>query len=154
SAAVPAAEALGAALAGSRRETAVRIGGCGFEDTAALREIVSGYDIVIVAFERPQLHLTHLINRICLAEQKPWLLPRNDGAGGSAGPLFVLPETAWYNGYQALLDTSVTMAPMAQHYRRYLLNGGNAGFFPGLPAHATSWPATARWLAYIFSPTV
>src|SRR5690606_10228285 len=119
SAAGTAAEALGAALASSRRETTVRIGGCGFEDVDVLREIVSGHDIVIVAFERPQLHLTHLINRLCLVEQKPWLLARIDGAVGSAGPLFVPPDTACYNCYQALLDTSVPSAAMAQHYRRY-----------------------------------
>ncbi len=134
--AAPAAQALVAALGtnGGPRER-VRVCEVGFDDLDGLEREIGRHDLLVAAFERPHLRLLHLINRVCLQLEKPWLLAQIDGSFGIAGPLFSPPDTACYNCFRTLLDTTVPSKDMAERYRRHLANGRDPSFFPGLPAH-------------------
>jgi len=105
-------------------------------DTAALERAIGEADLAVVAFERPQLRLTQRVNRVCVRDERPWLLAGIDGNVALAGPLFVPPHTACYNCFRTLADASAPNAEMAERYRRHLAAGRSASFFPGLPAHA------------------
>lgn len=118
-----------------------------FEDVAGLDAEIARHDLAVVAFERPHLRLSHLVNRIALKRDKPWLLAQIDGSFGIAGPLFLPPDTACYNCFRTLLETTVPSAQMAERYRRHLAAGRDPGFFPGLPAHCELLAAYASLAA-------
>jgi bacteriocin biosynthesis cyclodehydratase domain-containing protein len=97
---------------------------------------VGASELTIVAFEQPSLRLSHLVNRVCIRDRKPWLHVTIDGNFGSVGPLFLPVETACYNDYRTLVEAATPNAEMARQYRRHIRHRGATSFFPGLPAHA------------------
>jgi bacteriocin biosynthesis cyclodehydratase domain-containing protein len=105
-------------------------------DAEGIAAAVDGSDFTIVAFEQPQVSVTHLVNRFCIRARKPWLLAGLDGNLGLVGPLFVPVETACYNEVATLLLASSPNAIMERKYRQHLRSRGTGSFFPGLPAHA------------------
>lgn len=104
-------------------------------DVAGIEAAVAAADAVIVALEQPSVTLPHLVNRVCVRDQKPWLLAAIDGNLGLAGPLFVPPETACYNDFRTLADAATPSPKMARRHRDHIrLRAGS--FFTGLPAYA------------------
>jgi bacteriocin biosynthesis cyclodehydratase domain-containing protein len=108
------------------------------KDTAAgsLQEAISGADFVVVALERPDLHVCHLVNRQALITEVPWLLAGLDGHHGFVGPLFVPGYTSCYNCYQTLAWGATPSPTMSQRYRRHLLERRAPADFAGLPGFA------------------
>ena len=104
-------------------------------DVDGLEFAVAQADLVVVALERADVRLGHLLNRICLRARTPWLVTTVDGNLGLVGPLFSPPDSACYNCYRALADAASPQSEMAARYRRHALRRGAAGFAPGLPAY-------------------
>jgi bacteriocin biosynthesis cyclodehydratase domain-containing protein len=102
----------------------------------ALRAAIDSADLTIAAFEQRSLRVAHLINRICLANDRPWIIGSGDGNLGTIGPLFIGRDTGCYNCYEALSDSAVTSRHMARRYRKHVLERGAGSFFAGLPAFA------------------
>jgi bacteriocin biosynthesis cyclodehydratase domain-containing protein len=96
-------------------------------------EVAVETDLMIVARERPDPSLLHLLNRAAQQAGRPWLLARIDGNFGLVGPLFLPGRTACYNDLAALADAVVATPDMARKIRP---QGSGSPFFPGLPAYA------------------
>jgi bacteriocin biosynthesis cyclodehydratase domain-containing protein len=105
-------------------------------DAAGLRAAVADADLTVMAFEQQSLQLAHLLNRVCLKEDKPWMTASTDGNLGLVGPLFLPRETACYNCYAALSDSAISTREMSRRYRQHVIQRGAGSFFPGLPAFA------------------
>jgi bacteriocin biosynthesis cyclodehydratase domain-containing protein len=101
----------------------------------ALRQSVREADLTILAFEQPVLSVTHLVNRVCLELDRPWLHVAIDGNFGLVGPLVIPHQTACYNDFRTLYEASNPAAQMARRYRQHLLRRKASTFFPGLPVH-------------------
>jgi bacteriocin biosynthesis cyclodehydratase domain-containing protein len=105
-------------------------------ETGSIGEAVLGADVVVIALEQPDLRSCHLVNRICIRQDTPWLLATIDGNRGLVGPLFVPGHTACYSCYQTLAWAATPSSVMAQRYRQHLIQRGASSFFPGLPGFA------------------
>lgn len=103
-------------------------------DDRGIAEIVGRSDLLVVAFERPSIAATHLVNRLCVGARKPWLLVTIDGNLATVGPLFTPPDTACYNDFRVLADAATPNPDMARRYLAHLVEQ-SASFFPGLPAY-------------------
>jgi bacteriocin biosynthesis cyclodehydratase domain-containing protein len=84
----------------------------------AIRSAVDGTALTVVALERTDLRLAHLVNRVCLELRRPWLHAGMDGNRGLIGPLFVPPYTACFNDYWTLVAATTPSPAMANAYRR------------------------------------
>lgn len=105
-------------------------------DAAGVELAVTCSDFTVVALERPNLRLTHLVNRFCIRDRKPWMLAAIDGNFGLVGPLFLPGLTACYNDYRTLAEAAIPSSEMARKHRQYCLARTTDSFFPGLPAYA------------------
>jgi thiazole/oxazole-forming peptide maturase SagC family component len=103
---------------------------------AQLTASIDAHQLTIVAFEQRSLTMAHLVNRICLKANKPWIVASVDGNFGLAGPLFNGRDAACYNCYEALSDSTIASRHMARHYRRHVLQRGTGSFVSGLPVFA------------------
>ncbi|WP_117209886.1 TOMM precursor leader peptide-binding protein [Allorhizocola rhizosphaerae] len=92
-------------------------------------------DLVVVASERRDIRLAHLVNRHCIAERRSWILAELDGSLGRVGPLFVPGVTACYSDLRALADAADPNPLMARIHRRHARAAGS--FTQGLPVHAS-----------------
>jgi bacteriocin biosynthesis cyclodehydratase domain-containing protein len=102
---------------------------------AGVSAAVADVDLAVLAMEQPHPRLAHLVNRVCLREGRTWLAVGIDGNIGLTGPLFVPPETACYNDYEALVRGTSSNSAVDAAYHRFLLRRGSGSFFPGLPAY-------------------
>lgn len=107
-----------------------------FDDS--LLALVHESDLVILTLERPDVRLAHLVNRVALTTDTPWIAACLDGNFGVAGPMFAPGITACYNDYRALADAATPSPMMARAYRRHRPAPAGHSFFPGLPAYAAS----------------
>jgi len=105
-------------------------------DAEGLEALVADADIVVVALEQLSLTVGHLINRLCLRDEKPWMQATIDGNLGLVGPLFIPVQTACFNDYRVLADATTPNPEMARSYRRHVLARGAGSLFTGLPAYA------------------
>jgi thiazole/oxazole-forming peptide maturase SagC family component len=105
-------------------------------DASGLHVAVTDADLVVMAFEQHDLQLAHLLNRVCLKENKPWMIASADGNLGLIGPLFLPRKTACYSCYAALTDSAIANREMSRRYRQHVIRRGAGSFFPGLPAFA------------------
>lgn len=105
-------------------------------DSEGVEAAVAESEFVVVALERPQIALTHLVNRVCVRTLKPWMVVTIDGALGLVGPLFVPPHTACYNDFRALTDAATPSRDMLRKYYQRLRLSRGASFFTGLPSYA------------------
>ena len=103
---------------------------------ASIEQAVDTADFVVVALEQPDLRTCHMVNRLCIRQETPWLLATIDGNNGLVGPLFVPGHTACYNCYQTLAWAATPSPVMARRYRQHLLQRDASSFFPGLPGFA------------------
>ncbi len=102
----------------------------------SLESAVADSDLVMIALEQPDVRLTHLVNRRCIAAGRRWLQAGIDGGRGVVGPLFVPGVTACYNDFRALADAATPSPLMARLYREHAAARGARSFAPGLPAYA------------------
>lgn len=105
-------------------------------DLEGVRRAVASSDLTFVALDRPDFRLTHIVNRVCLQERRPWLLATIDGNRGLVGPLFLPPYTACFNDYSTLVGATTPSPTMANAYRRRTRLRTDSRFFPGLPVYA------------------
>jgi bacteriocin biosynthesis cyclodehydratase domain-containing protein len=105
-------------------------------DATGVERAVESSGFLILALERPDPRLSHVVNRYCLRENKAWVLATIDGNFGLVGPLFSPPDTACYNCYRTLADAATPHREIARKYREHLLRRGSAGFGVGMPAYA------------------
>jgi len=90
--------------------------------------------LTIVALDRFELRLPHLVNRVCLQRRRPWLFAALDANRGLIGPLFIPPYTACFNDYWTLVAATTPSLEMANAYRRKARIRSEG--FPGLPVFA------------------
>jgi len=105
-------------------------------DLRGLQAAVETADLTVLALEEHNLQLAHLLNRVCLKANKPWMIASTDGNLGLAGPLFLPRETACYNCYAALAEAATISREMGRRIRQQVIARGAGSFFPGLPVFA------------------
>jgi bacteriocin biosynthesis cyclodehydratase domain-containing protein len=105
-------------------------------DVKGIGAAVGAADLIVLALDRPNPRLAHLVNRVCLRARTPWILATIDGNRGLAGPLFVPPHTACYSDYRALVESTTPSAAMIRRYERWTRANARPLLFVGLPAYA------------------
>ena len=105
-------------------------------DVEGIEAAVSSSDLTVLALDRQDPGLAHLVNRVCLRARSPWLLATIDGNRGLAGPLFVPGHTACYSDYRTLVESTTPSGAMIRRYERWAGADGRPRIFTGLPAYA------------------
>jgi bacteriocin biosynthesis cyclodehydratase domain-containing protein len=106
-------------------------------DRMGVEEAMESSDLVVLALERPDPRLAHIVNRFGVRDERPWLHAVIDGNFGLVGPLFLPPDTGCYNDFRTVVEGSDPNPRMTRIYSPAISNGPAASaFFPGLPAHA------------------
>ena len=121
-------------------------------DRAALRDLFSRCQLVILASESLDSSLLHTVNEVALETGKPWLCLHADGSEAFIGPLFIPMESACYNEYQ--VQHEATCVGVKDEYLTYkeALDDPSLGFehltFPAYLEIAAGMAAvaTARYL--------
>jgi bacteriocin biosynthesis cyclodehydratase domain-containing protein len=90
------------------------------DDVESLGEFARNVRVGVVALDGPNVYLPHVVNRVFLREQTPWLLATLDGARGLIGPLFVPGRTACYNDLDVLATSNWAAPTVERRYRRHL----------------------------------
>lgn len=103
-------------------------------DVSGLEEAMSKSHITVLALERANPRIAHLVNRVSISLNKPWIVGCIDGSLGIVGPLFLPFKGACYNCYETLSDATINGREMNRKYRQHLLNDHLSKFFPGLPS--------------------
>ena len=101
-----------------------------------LERVITEVDFVIVAFEQLNPFIYHIVNRVALRAQKPWMQTFIDGMFGVIGPIYIPFDTACFNCYQTLADSVNKRATMPRALFGMSVKGDSTSFFPGLPCFA------------------
>lgn len=82
---------------------------------------VRDVDIVVVADDRPQPLMYQRINRVCLAQNIPWIIAGSlNSIEGIVGPLFVPHETCCYNCYERRIKSNLAAYEESIAFEDYL----------------------------------